>query len=168
MTTATTLLLDPALIEQKIRRMAFEVYEYHDYAGYSELLIAGIHGRGAQLARRVQAVLAEISPLQTELIDIHLSKDTPAQAEIRLEPQVELAGRSVLLVDDVLNSGRTLAYSLKPFLLAPIQSIQTLVLVERTHRRFPIRADYVGYALSTTVKEHVRVELGKKEGVYLE
>ncbi|MFM7766509.1 MAG: phosphoribosyltransferase family protein [Bacteroidota bacterium] len=79
----------------------------------------------------------------------------------------DLAGKSIVLVDDVLNSGKTLIYSMKAILKADTLKIRTVLMVDRDHRRYPIMADFVGMTLSTTFQEHVSLEFGEEEGAYL-
>ena len=101
---------------------------------------------------------------------IKLDKQSPLQTEVTLSPTLPLDNRVIILADDVLNTGKTLAYSLKPFLSIPIKKLQVAVLVDRSHHRFPISADFVGYSLSTTINEHIHVELEDEAsfGVYLD
>lgn len=92
----------------------------------------------------------------------------PQQGEVILDCDAkEVKKKSIILVDDVLNTGRTLAYGLKPFLSTDVKKIETAVLVNRSHANFPIYPQYTGYALATTIKDHVEVVLGKEPAVYL-
>lgn len=160
------LILDSKQIAQKIARMAHHIYEIH----YKEknIIIVGVRDRGFEVARRIADQLRSISELEVELYSISLDKDKP-QNEVNFEGDVKnLKGNVVVLVDDVLNSGRTLIYAAKYLLDAYPRILATATLVDRIHRRFPIRADYVGLTLSTNLREHIAVELGKKDAVYLE
>ena len=98
-----------------------------------------------------------------------MDKSLSVQGNITLDTDKSLLKKKVIvLVDDVLNTGRALAYSLKPFLEIEIKKIQTAVIVDRQHQSFPISADYVGYSLATTLKEHIEVDFSKERyGVYL-
>lgn len=166
MITEKNLILDTAQIKQKIRRMAFEMYE-HNFKEKS-IVIAGIDGQGYVLAKLVTKELEAISPIQVTLVKVSLDKLTPQQGEVTLDCDIkEVKKKCIILVDDVLNSGRTLAYGLKPFLDTEVKKIETAVLVNRRHTSFPVHPEYTGYELSTTIKDHVEVILGKETAVYL-
>jgi pyrimidine operon attenuation protein/uracil phosphoribosyltransferase len=163
-----TLILNSKQIEQKINRIAFEIYE-NNY-DEKEIIIAGISKNGYLLAKRIDAVVQKLSPIKTTLIDIAINKENPLAEEIKIAlTEKELKNKVVILVDDVLNSGKTLIFGTKPFLDFPIKRLTTVVLVDRGHNRYPIKADLVGLSLSTTLQEHIGVELDKKgeENVFL-
>jgi pyrimidine operon attenuation protein / uracil phosphoribosyltransferase len=159
--------LDHKQVEQKINRIAYELYE----TNFDEptLYLVGISGQGLTLAARLKDILADISKKQIELIEISLNKDNPLGEEINLsKPLSYLEGKPVILIDDVLNSGRTLIYSAQFLLKTNLKKMQTVCLVDRWHRRFPIRADFVGLTLSTTMQEHIEVNFEKNnDTVYL-
>lgn len=162
-----TLILDHLQIEQRIIRMAWQIYENHH--NESEIIIAGIAKRGYMVAKRVSVLLAKITDLKITLAELHLDKDNPIDNPIQLSLDVDdYSGKTVVLVDDVLNSGKTLIYGAKHFLTTPLKALDILVLVDRGHNRFPIQATYVGLKLSTTLQEHVSVEFGENDAVYLE
>jgi pyrimidine operon attenuation protein / uracil phosphoribosyltransferase len=167
MTKDKTLILTSRQISQKIERIAHHIYEIHYKE--KEIVIVGIKDRGYIVAARIAKVLKEISSLNIELHSITLNKDNPLDS---LEYDGELGllkGKVVILVDDVLNSGRTLIFAVREILTANPKILATATLIDRIHRKFPIRADYVGLTLSTNLKEHITVEMGgKKEAVYLE
>ncbi len=168
-TPAPHCLLDHRQIRQKIKRLAYQVYEQHH--AESDLVLAGIVPSGYRLAQLLRDELLAIAPLRVTLVEVTLDKKLPAQREVVLSlPSEQFNERVVVVVDDVLNTGRTLAYCLRPFLEVRLQQLQVAVLVNRDHRRFPVAADYVGYALATTLQEHVRVDLETENqyGVYLE
>lgn len=149
-------ILSHTQVEQKINRIAYELLE----TNFSEdkLILVGITGQGLTLAKKIEKVLKQISEKPVELYAITLEKDNPINHEIVLDVDLNyLSGKSVILVDDVLNSGRTLIYSAQHLLKAPLKKLQTVCLVDRWHRRFPIRADFVGLTLSTTLQEHIEV-----------
>lgn len=159
-------ILDAEAIRQKIRRMAFEIYENH--FGDEVLVLAGIDGQGYQLAQALQSALQAISSQEVRLLKISLDKASPSQSEVVLDQEAAYwAGRPVILVDDVLNTGRTLAYSLRPFLKERISSLEIAVLVNRSHTVFPVQAKYKGYELATTLNDHIRVSLAE-EAAFLE
>lgn len=159
-------ILDAATAEKKMRRMAFEILEMNSNA--SELILVGIRDNGFVLAERIASLLAEISQVAVKTIGLSLDKRSPDT--ITLSETMDFNGRSILLIDDVSNSGKTMLYALKPFLAFHPAKIQTLVLVERTHKTFPVNSDYVGISLATTMEEHifVEVEAGQIKGAYLE
>jgi pyrimidine operon attenuation protein / uracil phosphoribosyltransferase len=158
---SNTLILNSKQIEQKINRIAYEIYE-NNY-GEKEIVIAGISKNGFLLAKRISEVLQKISPIKNKLIEIVINKENPLAAEIKITlSEKELKNKVIILVDDVLNSGKTLIFGAKPFLNAPIKRLTTVVLVDRGHNRYPIKADFVGLSLSTTLQEHITVELNKK------
>ena len=168
MSAAKTLILNSIQINQKIDRLAYQVYENN--AEEDNIVIAGITGRGYILAKRIADRLRKISKIKVELVEVTVDKDNPLKQEIKLSTPVKnFKGKVVILVDDVLKSGKTLIYGLEPFLEIPLKRITTLVLVDRNHNRYPIKADLVGLSMATTLQEHISVELDKegKEAVYL-
>jgi pyrimidine operon attenuation protein/uracil phosphoribosyltransferase len=155
-------------IIQKIKRIAFEIYErMHERnqmsnSSHKDLVIAGIEGMGYVMAMMLQEELVKISPFNIQLVKIQINKNAPSINDVGLDcPLSQLQDKSVIVVDDVLNTGRTLAYSMKPFFGTKILRLQVAVLVDRNHRCFPVAADYVGYELSTTVNQHISVVLEK-------
>ena len=132
-----TLILNDTEVRRKIRRMAHEIYE-HNYKE-KELVLAGILEQGYQLAELLAAELKVISPLKVVLVEVALDKAKPTQGTIDLSVEEKsLKNKSIILVDDVLNTGRTLAYSLKPFLKVKVKRLEVAVLVNRSHGEFPI------------------------------
>jgi pyrimidine operon attenuation protein / uracil phosphoribosyltransferase len=164
---AEHLILDAAQIRQKIKRMAYEIYE-HNFKEKS-VVLAGIDGQGYTLARLLSEQVQQISPMQVLLVKVLIDKNAPQQSEIVLDRDIkDLRKKNIVLVDDVLNTGRTFAYGLKPFLSIEVKKIETAVLVNRSHPLFPIYPQYTGLKLSTTLKEHVEVRLDDSEtAVYL-
>jgi pyrimidine operon attenuation protein / uracil phosphoribosyltransferase len=163
-----TIILNKKQVEQKIIRIAYEIYENH----YDEkqIILIGIAERGYVLAQRLHQILKKISAIDVVLISLTLDKkhDEKTMSEGELNEK-DLKNQTVVLVDDVLNSGKTLIYGIKKILDFKVKCIRTVVLVNRRHRLFPVRADYVGLTLSTTLKEHITVDLTKgKEAVYLQ
>ncbi|PSR56779.1 phosphoribosyltransferase [Adhaeribacter arboris] len=155
-------------IMQKIKRMAFEIYEKNFEE--SELYLAGIHENGYKLAELLADELRQISPLFVHLLGITLDKIHPLNQVIDLEPaNLNLEGKVIILVDDVLNSGKTMAYSLALFLKAEVKKIETATLINRHNTLYPIMVTYTGLSLATTLLEHIRVVLTEEElyGAYL-
>ena len=148
-------ILTGAHAAMKLRRLAYEILENNP--GEQELLLAAIKGCGLVVARQLLSILSEISNVSVRLISIDINKDHPGAVE--LSESVVMDGKVVILIDDVANSGRTLLYALRPFLDCHPRKIQTLVLVERSHKAYPIHPDFVGLRLATTMQDHVRVEV---------
>jgi pyrimidine operon attenuation protein/uracil phosphoribosyltransferase len=161
------LILNHRQIEQKINRIAHEIYEYNFEE--KEIVIAGIADRGYLLAKRINEALLKISPLQTRLLEIRLDKSNLHCANFQLElAQNELKDKVVLLVDDVLNTGMTMVFALQSFLKYEVKKIATIVLVDRNHNLYPVRADYVGLSMATTLQEHVSIEFAQgNDAAYL-
>jgi pyrimidine operon attenuation protein/uracil phosphoribosyltransferase len=161
-------ILSKELTIKKINRIAYEILERNFEE--KELVLAGIAPCGYVLAQMLQEKIKEISKLKVSLIKVSLDKLAPLQSEIKLDCDIKaITQKPVVLVDDVLNTGRTLAYSFKPFLNSEVKNLQIAVIVDRDHKTFPVQADYVGYSLSTTLQEEIKVELqdSEKLGVYL-
>lgn len=168
MSAQQLLILNKKQIQQKIERMAYQILE--DNLDEKEIVLAGIVSRGFTLAERLKKVLEKISSLKISLIRLELDKDsTHLEAKSNI-PAEQVANQVVVLVDDVLNSGRTLVYGLGFFLNVPLKKLRTLVLVDRSHRIFPVSPDFTGLELATVLKQHVLVvldEKGEEDGVYL-
>ena len=167
-TGLSTLILNAEQIRQKIRRIAFQIYENNFEE--TALLLAGISGEGYVLAEALARELQTIAPFSVELIQLNLDKSQMAQPVVHHDRSAaDFTDKVVIIVDDVLYTGRTLAFSLQPFLSVPIRKLQVAVLIDRNHPRYPVAADYKGYELSTTLTEHVDVVLSDQEriGVYL-
>lgn len=169
MTTTRTLVLSPKQVAQRLNRLAWQVYE--NCCDEKEIVVAGVAPSGYKLAERIVSVLGEISPLKVTLCEVKLDKDNPlgGPGKIALDEKT-LEGKTVIVIDDVSNSGRTLMYAVKLFLEFPVKSVLTLVLVDRDHSRFPVKTNFVGLSLATTLQEHISVEINKKgeAAVYLD
>ena len=159
-------ILSKEVVEKKLRRMAFEILENN--IDEKEIILAGIRESGSVVAKVIQQMLGEISSIKTDLITISLDKKEPT--DVSLNRSIDFNGKVIILIDDVSNSGKTLLYALKPFIVFHPRKIQTLVLVERTHTSFPVRPDYVGLSIATTLQEHIYVEVEGDvvKGAYLE
>lgn len=161
------IILNDKQIGQKITRIAHEILE-HNFKEKS-LILMGIQKEGFALAEKIIFVLTKISDIDITLY--HISVDKENSLSFNIKPSnnaVELNDKVIILVDDVLNSGKTLVYATKFILEHPLKGLQVACLVDRKHREFPIRADYVGLTLSTTLKEHITVTLGQTSAVYLD
>ena len=153
-----SLILDHEQTLNKIRRIAFEVYENNFEE--EEIIFAGIHDTGYNFAEILAAEFQKISPISHQLIKLTLDKVSPTQSEVEINnPEIDFSNKVIIITDDVLNTGKTIAYSLRPFLKIPVKKIQVAVIVDRNHLSFPIEATFVGYELSTTVNQHIEVNL---------
>lgn len=153
---------------QKAKRMAYQILESNTEE--NEVIVAGIGGEGYVLAEIIVNYLRDISVLNVTIAKLSFDKSASSQPEIQIESEVDtFRNKSVVIVDDVLNSGKTLAFCLRPFLSIPLKKLQVAVMVDRNHPLYPIKADFVGYSLSTTLTEHVKVVLSDEQdaGVYL-
>lgn len=164
-TPTKNIVLEQAIIQRKLRRMALQVAEQN--ADEEEIIIAGINGNGTVVAKTLIDELHKVSSIATSFVTIQINKREPG--EVQLQPLIELKGKVILLVDDVANTGKTMLFALKPFLHTTPKKIQTLVLVERSHKLFPVQTDYTGLSIATTLQEHITVETdGEKiTGAYL-
>jgi len=168
MTSTTTQVLNKVQIAQKIDRIAYQVYENNH--SEKEIIIAGIAGNGQYLAERLAMAVEKISPLKVKLVTVTINKEKPAANPIEISiSKKETEDKVVIVVDDVLNSGKTLIYAIRHILQVNLKALRIAVLIDRDHKRFPVKVDYVGMELSTTLQEHVSVVFGgKNEGVFIE
>ncbi|MBI1221380.1 MAG: phosphoribosyltransferase [Bacteroidetes bacterium] len=145
-------------ITKKIHRLAFQVYE--GFLEEKELVIAGINGNGFELARILCEEVRAISPINCRLIEIKIDKHHPTASSTTLVGEMDdLNHLPVLIIDDVLNTGRTMVYAISAFIREGCQPIRTLVLANRNHRSFPVAADYVGISMATTLQEHLNFKI---------
>jgi len=146
--------------------MALEVTEQN--YGEKELVLVGIKESGLIIANKISNYLKEV--FTGAVIVAALTMDKKSPSTISIEPAIDFNGKIVLLIDDVANSGKAMLYALKPFLETYPKKIQTLALVERTHKSFPVVVDYVGLSISTTLDEHIYVEVEgtEIEGAWME
>src|ERR1700756_1159218 len=151
----TVEILNTEQIHQKLNRLAYEIYEHT--LDEKEIMLTGIEGNGYLVAKKLSVLLKKISGQEITL------------GKITLEEK-DYKNKVVILVDDVLNSGKTLIYAVQLFLNQPIKKLHTVVLVDRSHTRYPVKADFVGLSLSTTLQDHIIADFSKsgKETVYLE
>lgn len=159
-------ILTEEVAQKKLLRMAYEIFENN--FGEEELILAGIRESGSVVARNIQRLLNSIQDIRTDVVTISLDKKFPE--EVTVSKPISFDNKTIILIDDVSNSGKTLLYALKPFLSSHPKKIQTLVLVERTHKLFPVKPYYVGLSVATTLQEHIYVEVAGEQikGAWLE
>ena len=161
------IILNNTQIDQKIRRIAYQIYESN--SNEKELIIAGIKGSGFILANKIVAVLEKISTLKVTICEVNINKKKPLEKITTSLTKEAYKNKSLVLVDDVLNSGTTLIYGVKHFLEVPLKRFKTAVLVNRNHKKYPVKADFKGVSLSTSIKEHIVVDFdATKTMAYLE
>ncbi|GAB2807792.1 phosphoribosyltransferase family protein [Ferruginibacter profundus] len=148
-------ILNATVAEKKLRRMALEIAERN----YNEpqLVLIGIKDHGTVIAKKIRDYLA--TNFKGEVLVMELGIDKKHPAAVTLSAAMDFNDKVIVLIDDVANSGRTMLYALKPLLEQYPKKIQTLALVERTHKTFPVDVDYVGLSVSTTLDEHIYVEV---------
>jgi len=161
-----TIVLDHDRVQRKLVRIVHQLHE--ENCEEPGIVLVGIAPRGLTLAKRLSEGLLKNTDLAVELLELKLDKDAPLErpATLSVDPS-KLRDRVVVLVDDVLMSGRTLMHAASFLVRVPLKKLTTVVLVDRRHRTYPVRADIVGLTLSTTLQEHISVELGRKDTVYL-
>lgn len=152
-------------IQHKIRRIAYQIYETN--VNEKEIVIAGIADNGYIFAQRLAKILEEISDIAVSICEVTMNKSSP-QNTVRtsLEPS-DYQNKALILADDVLNSGTALVYGVKHFLDVPLTRFKTAVLVNRNHKKYPIKADFKGISLSTSLHEHITVVFGDNDVVIL-
>lgn len=155
-------------IQHKIRRIAYQIYEAN--VDEDKIILAGIVGGGLEFAKKIQRVLKKITDAEIVLCQVKMDKKNPLESGVTTSlPEEAYANQSVVLVDDVLNSGSTLIYGVHHFLQTPLKKLKTAVLVNRNHKRYPVKADFKGISLSTSLQEHVEVTFAtRNDAVYLD
>ncbi|HEX2684813.1 MAG TPA: phosphoribosyltransferase family protein, partial [Ferruginibacter sp.] len=132
-----------------------------------QIVLIGIKSHGTVIAKKIGQFLKDVFAGEVLVLEIGIDKKAPLKIE--LDTSIDFSGKTIILVDDVANSGRTMLYALKPLLEHYPKKIQTMALVERTHKTFPVDVDYVGLSVSTNADEHISVEVegGEVAGAYL-
>lgn len=144
----------------KLHRLALEIAE-HLEGEAEELIVIGVKENGLVIAEKIGGFLKNYLTKPFQIISASLNKDLPT--DIILSKEIDFNDKSVIIVDDVSNSGKTLLYILKPLLQFYPKRIQTLVLVERMHKLYPVKPDYVGLSMATTLQDHIKVEVENGE-----
>ncbi len=156
-----TVILDNNQIRNKIKRIAYQIYE--ENINEEVVIIAGIESNGFLFAKRLKTVLEKIAPIKVLLCSVAINKKKPVSPiTTSLKPE-EYKNKPLVLVDDVLHSGTTLIYGVKHFLDVPLKRFKTAVLVDRNHKKYPVKADYKGISLSTSMNENVVVSFEKNK-----
>ena len=154
------IILNHTQTQQKITRLGHELIE--NCFEEPHIFIGGIAGNGFELAQRLTSIIEENSSIQVTCFEISIDKNEPWKKGIALSiEQKKLKKGYIVLVDDVINSGKTLQYALVKFLEHSTKAIKTVVLVDRKHRRYPVKANFVGLSLSTTLQDRVEVDFSK-------
>ena len=162
-----TIILSNEQIQHKTKRIAYQIYESN--INEKQVILAGIKENGFIFAKRIKEALEKISPIEVVLCEVIIDKKKPHEKITTSIPASEYKNKSLILVDDVLNSGTTLIYAAKLFLEVPLKRFKTVVLVNRNHKKYPIKADFKGISLSTSMQEHICVEFeGKEAQAFLE
>lgn len=154
-------------IDHRILRLAYEIYEQNAYE--KEIYFLGINKNGKHLAKLIINKLENISKIKCHLHNIILDPAAPIQNDIVVDIEMDqLKSKTIIIVDDVANTGRTLYYGFKPLMDILANKVETAVLVDRKHKSFPVKIDYVGLSLSTTLQENIDVVLtSNKKAVIL-
>lgn len=160
-----TIILNDRQIAQRIRRIAYELYEAN--VNENQVVLAGIIGNGYILTQMIAKELESISPIKVILCEVKINKKNPREKITTSISVSEYQNQSLVLIDDVLHTGTTLIYGVKHFLAVPLIQFKTVVLVDRNHKRYPIKADYKGISLSTSLNENVAVEFKDGEALAL-
>ncbi len=148
-------------IAHKTKRIAYQIYE--TFPDETEVVLAGIAGNGYLFSEMIAAELKKISPLKVILCEVKMNKEKPLEKVTTSLDASAYTNKALVLVDDVLNSGTTLIYGVKHFLDVPLKKFKTAVLVDRNHKQYPVKADFKGLSLSTSLRERVQVVLTDEE-----
>lgn len=152
---SNTIILTHQEIEHKIKRIAYQIYE--TFVDEEQIVIAGISKNGFILAQKIATVVQHISKKEVLLCEVFVNKENPNDTITTSLPSTVYQNQSIVLIDDVLNSGSTLIYGVKHFLEVAVKKIKTAVLIDRNHKKFPVKADFKGLSLSTSLHEHVSI-----------
>lgn len=160
------IILTQSEIQHKTKRIAYQIYE--TFADENEVVLAGIANSGYIFAKKIATELEKISDLKVILCEVKINKNNPQDKIITSLKPEEYKNKGLVLIDDVLNSGTTLIYGVKHFLDVPLKKFKTAVLVDRNHKKYPVKADFKGISLSTSLLEHIQVVFEENnEYVYL-
>ena len=158
-------IMDANDINRTLKRISYQIYETHFEE--SQLVLAGIAKNGVIMATRIRNELKKISKIDIIFLEIIVDKKNPINPIVLSQKLEVCKNNPVVVVDDVLNTGSTLIYAVTHFLSIKLKKLQTAVLVNRNHKNFPVKGDFKGISLSTSIKENIDVTFGEDEGVYL-
>ena len=150
------IILNDKQIRSKLKRISYQIVETN--MKNTKLIIAGIEPIGYKIAKELQKITDSISKLDVQLCKVIIDKEKPRNPVKTSLKESDYENKSIILVDDVLNSGSTLIYGVKHFLNVELKQFKTAVLVNRNHKKFPVKADFKGISLSTSMQNHVKVE----------
>tara|TARA_R110001583_G_scaffold31233_3_gene107056 strand:+ start:5528 stop:6025 length:498 start_codon:yes stop_codon:yes gene_type:complete len=150
-----SIILTNEQIKNKTRRIAYQIYETN--SNEKEIIIAGINGNGFVFAKNIAKILTEISEIKVVICEVKIDKKNPIKEITTSITSSEYKNKSLVLIDDVLSSGTTLIYGIKHFLEVPLKRFKTAVLINRNHKKYPVKADFKGISLSTSMREHINV-----------
>lgn len=157
------IILNSTEIKHITKRIAYQIYE--TFVDEEVIVVAGISKNGYEFAKKITKEIEKISSLQLVLCEVIIQKDDVfAPIQTSLQP-TDYQNKGVILVDDVLNSGATLIYGVKHFLNVPLKKFKTAVLVDRNHKKYPVKVDFKGISLSTSLQEHVEVVFEEENDV---
>ena len=142
-------------IAHKTKRSAYQIFE--TFVNEEEVILAGIANNGYLFAQKIATELALISDLKVTLCEVKINKQNPQSPVTTSIPSAEYQNKALVLIDDVLSTGTTLIYGVKHFLEVPLSKFKTAVLVDRNHKKYPVKADFKGISLSTSLQEHIQV-----------
>jgi len=142
-------------IAHKTKRIAYQIFE--TFVNEEEVILSGIANNGYLFAQKIAAELALISDLKVTLCEVKINKQNPQSPVTTSIPSAEYQNKALVLIDDVLSTGTTLIYGVKHFLEVPLSKFKTAVLVDRNHKKYPVKADFKGISLSTSLQEHIQV-----------
>ena len=152
-------ILTNSQIKRKIKRISLQIIESN--VEEKEVVLAGIEQNGFLLAKELNKMITELSKLSIKLCSLKIDKKNPLNNISTSLNSSEYKNKSIVVVDDVLNSGSTLMYAVKHFLDTELRQLKTAVLVDRNHKKYPIKADFKGVSLSTSIQNHVKVQFDK-------
>ncbi len=155
------IILNQEQIKQKIKRMAIEIYEHH--ADEKQIFLAGINKKGYEIARLLEQEIRNLSPLNCTIFHLHLDPAAPTENPVLIDyDSNKLKNKIIVITDDVANTGRTIFYSFKSLMDILPKGVEVAVLIERSHKCFPVQVDIVGLRLATTLNENIEVSITDK------
>ena len=151
-------ILDNLQIKNKIKRIAYQIIESNFETDIIYLL--GINNNGFNFAKILEKKLKKISNKEIKIARLTLKPQNPVESEIKLDlDEYSLNNKCIIVVDDVANTGRTLFYAMKVLMDILPEKVETVVLVDRKHKSFPVFINYFGLSLATTIQENIKVDL---------